>query len=74
MSHDPLDPPSRWIACAEQMPVDGDVVLVAIDADLSDPEAWELAVAWAIQGDWRTDGGVLRRVTHWQPLPEPPEK
>jgi hypothetical protein len=72
--------PSPWIACAERMPEDGDMVLgYFIDKpryrmacwrvrEMSGhPVPWVHSYWWTYVGDFRPES-----VTHWQPLPPPP--
>lgn len=57
---------NRWIPCSERMPKDNCYTLVAVLFD----EIYEVYIA-AFRGDgWHTVEGY---VTHWMPLPEPPE-
>jgi hypothetical protein len=60
-----------WIKCAERMPEDGVYVLIDIGCD--DPPRCAIAkyrdgLWWEMDGYSRISG-----VTHWQPLPSPPE-
>lgn len=57
---------ARWIPCSERLPEDNCYTLVAVLFD----EIYEVYIA-AFMGDgWHTVEGY---VTHWMPLPEPPE-
>ena len=66
-----------WIKCSERLPSEADHYLVA----LSDPEdvGWVTDKAWTAfynkGGEWDCCEAVEdgQPVTHWMPLPEPPE-
>lgn len=61
---------NRWIACSERLPEDGELVLIAHVSGsvyIADREG----KYWAEDsGEWYDD----EKVTHWMPMPEPPEK
>lgn len=62
----------RWISVEERLPEDCEDVLVRIARG----DASRIVCAWLLNGEWRylnvrCDGD---RVTHWMPLPEPPEE
>lgn len=62
----------RWISCEERMPPDGEDALVYAPAR---------GVDWATFDEdnggrwlWQYSGyGILSEVTHWMPVPSPPE-
>lgn len=57
---------NRWIPCSERLTEDNCYTLVAVLFD----EIYEVYIA-AFRGDgWHTVEGY---VTHWMPMPEPPE-
>lgn len=65
-------PIPRWIPVKEKLPEDGKNVLVHV----TNPAGW-----WNVDVDWRTEGGWAVNadsdwhiVTHWMPMPEPPEE
>lgn len=63
---------SGWVACAERMPEDYAPVLVwTLDAHCPCRVGW-----WDGENWWRDGGGekLYETVTHWMPLPAPPEK
>jgi hypothetical protein len=69
--------PQPWIPVSERLPDDGKEVLVSVDENCDDcglhvcvfdGEAWRRSEAGYIK--WKT---FHFGVTHWMPLPEPPE-
>ena len=60
-----------WIPVEEQLPDDGVEVLVSVDEN-SDDCGYHVCL---YRGDeWvRSESGYIFGVTHWMPLPEPPE-
>ena len=60
---------SPWIPCAERLPTEAEnPVLVAT-------EQRDVFEASLYDADWVYDSGIMERgsVTHWMPMPEPPE-
>lgn len=60
----------RWIPCSERLPEDGELVLTYKNKRFEVQEYEKRRNGW-ISGGWFWSFGT---VTHWQPLPEPPEK
>lgn len=65
----------RWIPVTERLPEDrGDVLVIAYWN-----ERWSVYMGWCVpeSAKWRVYVGIWDRndvaVTHWMPLPEPPE-
>lgn len=58
----------RWIPVEERLPEEKELVLVHYTDD------W-MPVAFLLNGNWFNSGGERSwlSVTHWMPLPEPPE-
>jgi hypothetical protein len=65
---------SEWISVKDQLPEDGDSVLIFVPG-------WEdkymrYRVAWIDYDEsppqWVNNGEIVENVTHWQPLPYPP--
>lgn len=68
-----LEAALRWIPCVERMPVEGDRVAVIVQID-GYPEV--SVATYDGTGGWteRRYGGIYpEHVTHWMPLPEPPQ-
>lgn len=63
---------TRWILCSKKLPLDGEDVLVwdAIEGDVF-TGALLGGVFWV---DGFDDKGFAWNITHWMPLPEPPEE
>lgn len=63
----------RWIPCSERMPKDGQDVLIW---DNIDKTSFTGHYVWC--DGWTVDGYDVNRfhfdITHWMPLPEPPEE
>ena len=59
----------QWVSVEERLPGSASWVLVCADGALN--------CLWFFNGSWREptpDNIVVSDITHWQPLPEPPEK
>lgn len=67
---------SQWIPVTERLPenqvldawgIPSEVIVYSSDLEPN------IALAWYEDGKWKHDEwGVLKGVTHWMPLPEPP--
>ena len=72
-----LTPPNEWVSVEDRLPPDmGDVLVAAFWH-----ERWQTMIGWhsdSRKGSWRvyTSHGevVPGGVTHWMPLPEPPDR
>ncbi|HAN8941704.1 TPA: DUF551 domain-containing protein [Escherichia coli] len=78
--------PDGWISCSERMPEMGERQCYVLAADFKNnypPSIPNTQVG--VYGDWFNDGNPtwddgdgedlhLKEVTHWMPLPEPPER
>lgn len=78
--------PESWISCSERMPEMGERQCYVLAADFKNnypPSIPNTQVG--VYGDWFNDGKptwddgggedlYLKEVTHWMPLPEPPEQ
>ena len=67
-----------WIKCSERMPEIGVKVLCFPKGD--EPihatfggNYWRQDVSWCVSNDF-IDNTIVTDVTHWQPLPEPPQE
>ena len=58
---------SKWIKCSERMPELGATVLVYMDAPVHSSTDYAVAI-------YDKYGFSRSRVTHWMPLPEPPQE
>lgn len=62
---------SQWIPVSERLPDDQQRVIVKC-------KEYPTVIGWLMHGDWHTDFGCMYNnrydVTHWQPLPKPPEE
>jgi hypothetical protein len=65
--------PTRWISVDEQIPEEAKEVLAYADGRRCNAEFWRSEWWHACQGFEKRGGRMLKRVTHWMPLPEPPE-
>ena len=74
-----LEAERRWIPVGERLPEDGESVLIAVDSAFAPYchvyEAFHHSAAtqWATANGLYFHGVEYARVTHWMPLPEPPE-
>ncbi|HHG2675425.1 TPA: DUF551 domain-containing protein [Escherichia coli] len=78
--------PDGWISCSERMPEMGERQCYMLAADFKNnypPNIPNTQVG--VYGDWFNDGNptwddgdgedlYLKEVTHWMPLPEPPQE
>ncbi|NLS32075.1 DUF551 domain-containing protein [Escherichia coli] len=78
--------PDGWISCSERMPEKGERQCYVLAADFKNnypPNIPNTQVG--VYGDWFNDGNptwddgdgedlYLKEVTHWMPLPEPPQE
>ncbi|HHK8721613.1 TPA: DUF551 domain-containing protein [Escherichia coli] len=78
--------PDSWISCSDRMPEMGERQCYALAADFKNnypPHIPNTQVG--VYGDWFNDGDptwvdgdgedlYLKEVTHWIPLPEPPQE
>ncbi|MFK8470881.1 DUF551 domain-containing protein, partial [Escherichia coli] len=78
--------PDSWISCSERMPEMGERQCYVLAADFKNnypPSIPNTQVG--VYGDWFNDGKptwddgggedlYLKEVTHWMPLPEPPQE
>ncbi|ENB1207498.1 DUF551 domain-containing protein, partial [Escherichia coli] len=78
--------PDGWISCSERMPEMGERQCYVLAADFKNnypPNIPNTQVG--VYGDWFNDGNptwddgdgedlYLKEVTHWMPLPEPPQE
>ena len=63
-----LTPPNEWVSVEERLPREKQRVIVRC-------ERVGTSVGWIIWGDWMTDiGPDAGKVTHWMPLPAPPDR
>lgn len=66
----------KWMVVAERLPLIGEWVLVSADTGVSAFHKHCFMAARLMDGRWAVfNGGRLEKekVTHWLPLPEPPE-
>lgn len=58
-----------WIKCSDKYPEDMTDVLVT--------DGWEVKIMWWYDGKWNSWASRLAldsdSITHWKPLPNPPE-
>lgn len=62
-----LEAERRWIPVEERLPKDQQTV-IAFGPGVNEPEALEF-----FEGDWFDETGPVMDITHWMPLPEPPQ-
>ena len=64
----PLTPPNEWVSVEERLPEEKQRVIVRC-------ERVGTSVGWILWGNWMTDiGPGAGKVTHWMPLPAPPDR
>ena len=63
-----LTPPNEWVCVDERLPEEKQRVIVRC-------ERVGTSAGWILWGRWMTDVGPdAGEVTHWMPLPEPPDR
>lgn len=63
-----LTPPNEWVSVEERLPEEKQRVIVRC-------ERVGTSVGWILWGNWMTDiGPGAGEVTHWMPLPAPPDR
>lgn len=67
------DAPGGWISVEDRVPERDKDVLVHAPANGTYPAQIAVAYLCGNVGRWAVDVGVYLLVTHWMPLPEPPE-
>lgn len=67
-----IDTVPRWIPVEERLPEE----LTDVLTKCGHGAAWFYGLAHLFEGKWKVDGigGSVDIVTHWMPLPEPPEE
>jgi hypothetical protein len=58
---------SDWISIDDRLPKICDDVIVFSD------DKYQIDIGFVVNGKWFSDRGELHTVTHWMPLPNPPE-
>jgi len=61
-----------WTPVEERLPDDGEEVLAYADGRRCNAEFWRSEWWHACQGFEKRGGRMLKRVSHWMPLPAPP--
>ena len=74
ITHAPtLTPPNEWVSVEDRLPASGQNVIATNGSDVG--EAWyaSLSRSWYRYNglEWNR---ICREVTHWMPLPEPPDR
>ena len=63
-----LTPPNEWVSVEEKLPKEKQRVIVRC-------EHVGTSVGWILWGNWMADiGPDAGKVTHWMPLPAPPDR
>ena len=63
-----LTQPNEWVSVEERLPQEKQRVIVRC-------ERVGTSVGWILWGNWMTDiGPGAGKVTHWMPLPAPPDR
>ena len=65
---------SEWIPITEQIPPEGEYVLVYGKSLYPNPNVAQFAVSEVYDGNYWSGFGRTNKITHWMPLPEPPKE
>ncbi len=65
-------PKNVWINVDERLPMYGELVLVSSMDKITKKHGWFYLASYDKERKW-WNGASFGRVTHWMPLPEPPE-
>ena len=69
--NDAVDAMPRWIPVEERLPEDGKNVIVFVR---SCADWWTMDIDWCVNGHWVINADdEWHNITHWMPLPTPPE-
>lgn len=68
-----LEAAQRWIPVSERLPEIGMRVLFYNSFMKNIHKGWYSVDEWVSESRVFYDGDKLKRITHWMPLPEPPE-
>lgn len=63
----------KWIPVTERLPEEGKYVLVYGKELHPNPHASQIEVSKVYDGNYWSGFGRTGKITHWMPLPEPPE-
>jgi hypothetical protein len=59
---------SEWISIDDRLPKIAEDVIVFSD------DKFQIDIGFFMNNKWHSDRGELPTVTHWMPLPKPPEE
>jgi hypothetical protein len=59
---------SDWTCIDDRLPKKAEDVIVFSD------DKYQIDIGFLMNGKWFSDRGELHTVTHWMPLPNPPEE
>lgn len=62
---------SEWIKCSERLPEPNKNVIIWVDRYGYYPNYMD--VSFIQDGVWTKHDGTWQRISHWQPMPEPPK-
>ena len=64
----------KWISSEERLPEESDSLHIR-DVLVFVPDLNRITFGWHFDGDWHIENSPsVWKVTHWMPLPEPPEE
>ena len=66
----------QWIKCSERLPLNEEECFVAVQFLPIDEDSFVFSLAIFNNGEFRSweIGHLLTYVSHWMPLPDPPEE
>lgn len=76
-----LPPPNEWVSVEERLPEEKEMCLLYTPRDgimcvgfYAGNDNWEHKHKWKLVTAMRSSQTLTKKVTHWMPIPEPPDR